>query len=258
MAPTFHVKHKSKAKAPTKRKPSKAAARKKVLTPDQIAAAVRAQLAPAVAPLGVVSNTVQFLNRIERMAAMLAVWGPKINLTAHPQDPDEIVFHIFDSIIPISLAVSAKILRLAGAHRVLDIGSGAGFPGLVIAAALNGHVTLVEARRKRATFLTEAAIEMGLQNVRVECARAESLEIGDGFDLVTSRAVAPAALFEIAGRALRREGGVLMLYVSADQKFDQDAGASAASGLFDAAVSGYDLRHGKQTMRRAIATWTRR
>ena len=64
---------------------------------------------------------------------------------------------------------------------------------------------------------------MGLQNVRVECARAESLDVRDGFDLVTSRAVGnPAALFEIAGRALRREG-VLMLYVSADQKFDVDA-----------------------------------
>src|ERR1700723_2751079 len=100
---------KTKAKPSTKKTP-KAAPRKKALTPDQIAAAVRAQLAPAVAPLGVVSNTVQFLDRIERMAALLAGWGPKINLTAHPQDPDEIVFHVFDSIIPISLAVSAKIL----------------------------------------------------------------------------------------------------------------------------------------------------
>ena len=49
-----------------------------------------------------------------------------------------------------------------------------------------------------------------------------------------------------------------MLYVSADQKFDEDAGAAAAAGLVDAAVSGYDLRHGQQMMRRAIATWTRR
>ena len=229
-----------------------------MLTPDEIAAAVRAQLAPAIAPLGVVSNTVQFLNRIERMAAMLAVWGPKINLTAHPNDPDEIVFHVFDSIIPVSLAVSSKILRLGRAHRILDIGSGAGFPGLVIAAALNAQVTLVEARRKRATFLSEAAIEMGLQSVRVECARAESLDLRDSFDLVTSRAVAanPAGLIEIAGRALRLEG-VLMLYVSADQKFDEGAGAAAAAaGLVDAAISGYDLRHGQQTMHRAIATWT--
>jgi 16S rRNA (guanine527-N7)-methyltransferase len=251
------VKHKSKAKPSAKRTP-KAAPRKKVLTPEQIAAAVRAQLAPAIAPLGVIANTHEFLGRIERMAATLAVWGSKLNLTAHPRDPDEIVFHVFDSIIPISIAASSKILRLPRAHRFLDIGSGAGFPGLVIAAAISANVTLVEARRKRATFLIEAAIEMGLQNVRVECARAESLDLRDGFDLITSRAVGnPEALFEIAGRGLHREG-VLMLYVSADQKFDIDAPAAAAAGLVDGAISGYDLRHGKQLMRRAVATWTRR
>jgi 16S rRNA (guanine527-N7)-methyltransferase len=252
------VKPKSKPKPPKKRT-AKAAPRKKVLTPEQIAAEARAQLAPAIAPLGVVANTHEFLGRIERMAATLAVWGPKINLTAHPRDPDEIVFHVFDSIIPISIAASSKVLRLGRTHRMLDIGSGAGFPGLVIAAALNVNVTLVEARRKRATYLTEAAIEMGLQNVRVECARAESIDAPDSFDLVTSRAVAnPAALFEIAGRGLHREG-VLMLYVSADQKFDDAAHAKAASvGLVEGTISGYDLRHGKQLMHRAIATWIRR
>lgn len=252
------MKHKSTAKAPKRQKP-KAAARKKVLTPEQIAAEVRAQLAPAIAPLGVVNNTVQFLDRIERMAATLAVWGPKINLTAHPRDPNEIVFHVFDSIIPISIAVSSKILRLGRTHRFLDIGSGAGFPGLVIAAALNANVTLVEARRKRASYLTETAIEMGLQNVRVECARAESLDVRDGYDVVTSRAVGnPNMLFEVAGRALRLEG-VLMLYVSADQEFGPVMEAAAnKAGLFDGIGSVYDLRHGRDLFHRTIATWIRR
>ncbi len=129
----------------------------------------------------------------------------------------------------------------------------------MIAAALNASVTLVEARRKRATYLTEAAIEMGLHNVRVECVRAESLDVRDGFDLVTSRAVGnPAALFEIAGRALRVEG-VLMLYVSADQKFDDDALAAASrAGLFDGIRSVYDLRHGRDVFNRTVATWIRR
>ena len=252
------MKRKRRAKPPKNGKPT-ASAKRKVLTPEQIAADVRAQLAPAIAPLGVVANTVQFLNRIERMAATLAVWGAKINLTAHPRDPDEIVFHVFDSIIPISIAASSKILRLDRAHRFLDIGSGAGFPGLVIAAAINAHVTLVEVRRKRATFLSEAAIEMGLQNVRVECIRAESFDVREGFDVVTSRAVGnPAALFKIAGQALRHEG-VLMLYVSADQKFDRASEAAADSaGLVDGTLGVYDLRHGRDVFHRAVATWTRR
>jgi len=247
------VKHKAPARAPKK---------KKAASPDEIAAAVRAQLAPAIAATGVVANTVEFLNRIEQMAATLAVWGPKINLTAHPKDPDEIVFHVFDSIIPVSIAVSSKILRLTNRmdreRRFLDIGSGAGFPGLVIAAAINAQVTLVEARRKRATYLSEAAVEMGLRNVHIECIRAESLDVRDGFDLVTARAVGnPVELFKVAGRALR-PGGVLMLYVSADQKFDDDAAVAAASGLVEPSVAGYDLRHGRQVMHRSVATWKRR
>ena len=234
---------------------------KKATNPDQIAAEVRAQLAPAISAIGVIAKNSEFLDRIERLAATLALWGPKINLTAHPKDPGEIVFHVFDSIIPVSIAVSSKILRLSARldreRRFLDIGSGAGFPGLVIAAAINAQVTLVEARRKRATFLSEAAVEMGLRNVRVVCGRAESLDVSDGFDLVTARAVGnPVGIFEIAGRALH-PGGVLMLYASAEQKFDdnENPGAAAAAGLVDPSVAGYDLRHGRQLMSRAVATW---
>jgi len=235
--------------------------KKKAGNPEQIAAEVRARLAPALSAIGVISKNSEFLDRIERFAATLALWGPKINLTAHPTDPDEIVFHVFDSIIPISLAVSSKILRLGGfdrERRFLDVGSGAGFPGLVIAAAINAQVTLVESRRKRATFLGEAIIEMGLRNAHVETMRAESLDVCAGFDLITARAVgSPAEMFKLAGRALH-PGGVLMLYVSSAQTFDGEAEAASAAGLVDASVATYDLRHGKHEMNRAVATWRRR
>jgi len=49
---------------------------------------VRAQLAPALSAIGVIAKNSEFLDRIERFAATLALWGPKINLTAHPTDPD--------------------------------------------------------------------------------------------------------------------------------------------------------------------------
>jgi 16S rRNA (guanine527-N7)-methyltransferase len=245
----FHVKHSIKK------------GNKKAANPEQVAANVRAQLAPALSAIGVISKNSEFLGRIERFAATLALWGPKINLTAHPTDPDEIVFHVFDSIIPVSLAVSSKILRLGGfdrERRFLDIGSGAGFPGLVIASAINAHVILVESRRKRASFLNEAIIEMGLRNAHVETMRAESLDVRDGFDLVTARAVgSPAEMFKLAGRALH-PGGVLMLYVSASQNFGATRDAARAAGLVDESVAGYDLRHGKEVMNRAVATWVRR
>ena len=235
--------------------------KEKAANPEQIAANVRAQLAPALSAIGVIAKNSDFLDRIERFAATLALWGPKINLTAHPTDPDEIVFHVFDSIIPVSLVVNSKILRLGGfdrERRFLDIGSGAGFPGLVIASAINAHVILVESRRKRASFLNEAIIEMGLRNAHVETMRAESLDVRDGFDLMTARAVgSPVDMFKLAGRALH-PGGVLMLYVSAAQSFDATRDAASAAGLVDEYVAGYDLRHGREVTNRAVATWVRR
>ncbi len=79
-------------------------------------------------------------------------------------------------------------------------------------------------------------------------ARAESIDLRDGFDLVTARAVGnPRAIFELAGRALR-PGGVLMLYVSADRNSmttRAPARARKAAGL-RRVVIGYDLRHGRR------------
>ena len=258
----FHVKHSEKKPAKTladsgnrgdRREPIK-------IDPEQIAAEVRKRLAPVLPAIGVVAKSAAFLDRIERLAAMLALWGQKINLTANPTDPGEIVYHVFDSLMPLSMLVGSQALRLRPGfepeRRVLDIGSGAGFPGLVIAAAINAQVTLVEARRKRATFLGEAALEMGLRKVTVETARVETLKLERGFDLVTARAVGnPAELFKTAGRGLR-PGGVLMLYVSSAQKFDEHA--AEVAGLENRTIEGYELRLGDEVVSRAVATWIRR
>jgi len=118
-----------------------------------------------------VPAVIEFLARIERFAATLALWGSRTNLTAHPEDPSEVAFHIIDSLAPLTIAShpEGSILRgcFTSGRRVLDLGSGAGFPGLVLAAACEAHFTLVEARHKRASFLKTAATEMGLDNVTV-------------------------------------------------------------------------------------------
>jgi 16S rRNA (guanine(527)-N(7))-methyltransferase RsmG len=233
--------------------------RKTAKNPAAVAAEVRMKLAPTVSALGIPNLNPKFLDRIDALAAILALWGAKINLTAKPDDADEILFHVFDSLIPLSFLIQSKMLRLRPGfepeRRILDVGSGAGFPGLVIASAINAQVTLVESRRKRATFLTEAAIEMGLRNVTVEQARVEALDIGGRFDLATARAVGNAPmLFKTVAPALVR-GGLLMLYASTGQTFD-DAAASS-SGLKDKTVSSYDLRHGKHTAAREVAIWTK-
>ncbi|MGH7812593.1 MAG: 16S rRNA (guanine(527)-N(7))-methyltransferase RsmG [Candidatus Binataceae bacterium] len=234
-------------------------ARKRRLSPDEVAAQVRAELAPALPGIGIVARNLAFLDRIERFAATLAAWGSKVNLTADPTSPDEIVFHVFDSLIPIALAVESKAIRLRPAFeretRILDIGSGAGFPGLVIAAALAARVTLVEVRRKRASFLADAAIEMGLRNVEVITKRAENLRDAASFDLVTARAVAGSRdLFDIAAHALH-PGGVLMIYASAGQKIA--AAAASAPGFETGPAIPYELPHGHETAHRVAGLWTR-
>ena len=87
---------------------------------------------------------------------------------------------------------SAQLVRLeafAGASWV-DVGSGAGLPGIVVALLVEGPVTLIEPRRLRAEFLSDVIAKLGLSDrVRVECAKVE--RIGGQFDLITARAVAP-------------------------------------------------------------------
>ena len=102
---------------------------------------------------------------------------------------------------------SAQLLLHAppGVRTWLDLGSGAGFPGLVIAMLFGGEVTLLESRRLRAGFLEHVAASLALGNVRVLCGRAETAE-AEPYDVISARAFAPLPLlFEIGTRFARPE-----------------------------------------------------
>ncbi|MXW26633.1 MAG: 16S rRNA (guanine(527)-N(7))-methyltransferase RsmG [Dehalococcoidia bacterium] len=103
-----------------------------------------------------------------------------------------------EEVVARHFAESLEAYRLAGAPeagRAVDVGSGGGFPGLVMAAVAPGiEVHLVEARKKRAELLAELAERLGLSNVTVSGERAEEAGRGplrDGADLAIARAVAP-------------------------------------------------------------------
>ncbi|MGO9452140.1 MAG: 16S rRNA (guanine(527)-N(7))-methyltransferase RsmG [Candidatus Binataceae bacterium] len=193
----------------------------------------------------------QFFNRIESFAAILATWGARTNLTAHPDDPAEVAFHIIDSLAPLFLLPSPALLRERVRVRVLDLGSGAGFPGLILATAIEAQFTLVEARRKRASFLSLAASEMGLSNVTVRSARASGEMVETGFDLVTSRAVGEAG-FEVVARALKA-GGTAILWANADQAIDLNRAQKV--GLLESARHEYVVNRTGAMARRALITF---
>jgi 16S rRNA (guanine527-N7)-methyltransferase len=213
-----------------------------------------------------------FLERIEKMAATLALWGARTNLTAEASDPAEIAFHVIDSLAPLAFAKGADCetleAALAEGASALDLGSGAGFPGLVLAAAFEARFTLAEARRKRASYLQVAAHEMGLENAAIEQRRAsaggENIAAGL-YHLVTARAFGTSTEFyEIAAAALR-PGGILLLYASADQMLDALPGQTPAAPRDDSrahamcfaepAAWTYRLPHGERVATRTAVLW---
>ncbi|WP_184070337.1 16S rRNA (guanine(527)-N(7))-methyltransferase RsmG [Sphingosinicella soli] len=130
------------------------------------------------------------LAKLDLYAALLEEWQAKFNLVGPATLP-----HIWSR----HFADSAQLLRLAAregaAHRPtwLDIGSGAGFPGMVIALMTGDSVTLVDSIRKKTVFLEAVRDALGLgQNVNVLNQRVESLG-SVKFDYITARACAPLA-----------------------------------------------------------------
>jgi 16S rRNA (guanine527-N7)-methyltransferase len=120
--------------------------------------------------------------------------------------------HVADALVALELD------EVRVARRVADLGSGAGFPGLVLAAALPAaRVALVEASAKKCDFLARAADAMGLVNVEVVGVRAERWDAGMGAcDLVTARAVAPLNVLVEYAAPLLAAGGSLRPWAGAE------------------------------------------
>lgn len=160
------------------------------MTPGEFAAA--ANVSPGSSPG-------ETLERLKVYDALLLDWSARINLVARSTLEDRWRRHFLDS---------AQLFPLIpkGAKSLVDLGSGAGFPGLVLAAmgAERGlHVTLVESTGKKAAFLSAAAAAMALGNVSVIPQRVESLTLSPP-DVIVARALARLAKLlayshEIAG-----------------------------------------------------------
>ncbi|EFG85826.1 MULTISPECIES: 16S rRNA (guanine(527)-N(7))-methyltransferase RsmG [Novacetimonas] len=141
-------------------------------------------------------------DRLTAYADLLVRWNARINLVSRPDLAQLWPRHIADS-----LQLAALIPQGA---RVVDMGSGGGFPGLVIAMATDAHVTLIESDQRKAAFLREASRVAGVRT-RVIAARIEAAEAGPA-DIVTARALAPLPqLLQWGVRFLDKEGFCLFL-----------------------------------------------
>lgn len=141
------------------------------------------------------------LDRLREYAALLARWTQRINLISRADAPHIWSRHILDSL---------RLLPLIppGTDRAIDLGSGAGLPGLVLAIASGIPFELVEADRRKAAFLLEAA-RLTEAPVQIHCTRIEELRLPPA-PLVTARALAPLdTLLELAEPLLGTGGTAL-------------------------------------------------
>lgn len=162
-----------------------------------------------------------------QVARLLALVQASPHSLTTVRDPAEAVeLHVADSLT----GLVAPELRAA--DRVADLGAGAGFPGLVLAAALpRSRVAVVESVGKKASFMADAAERMGLANVEVVPKRAEEWEAGSGAaDVVTARALAPLAVLLEYAAPLLRGGGTLIAW-KAQRDPREEAGARKAAAL---------------------------
>ena len=131
--------------------------------------------------VGQIDVSRETMERLEAYVALVEKWQQRVNLVSASTLPDIWMRHIWDS-------AQLAALVPAGTDLILDVGSGAGFPGLVVAALCDAELHLVESDQKKAVFLQTVIRETGIRAI-VHNRRIESLP-SIGADIVTARALA--------------------------------------------------------------------
>lgn len=144
------------------------------------------QLARGAKEMGVALSDSQAARLLAYMA-LLNKWNKAYNLTA-VRDPDEMVSrHLLDSL---------SVLPFVGDGRWLDVGSGGGMPGVILAIMLpDNEFTLLDSNGKKTRFLTQVKMELGLDNLQVVNSRVEAFSPDLSFDGIVSRAFSSLADF---------------------------------------------------------------
>lgn len=205
------------------------------------------ELREALAPTGLELSD-ESLDKLCAYAELLVRRNAEMNLIGPATEADLATRHFLDSLAPLR----AGLKRDA---RLVDVGSGAGLPGLPLAiAAPTLKVTLLDSLGKRCTFLRECVSELGLKNVTVVEARAEVAahgELRDRFTAATARAVTRmSALCELCLPMLK-SGGILYAFKTVRAEAEIEAAAKAIKILGGVAVESFDYEVDGAQMRLA-------
>jgi 16S rRNA (guanine527-N7)-methyltransferase len=179
------------------------------------------------------------LSKMIAYLALLVKWNSVYNLTS-VRDPKEMVKqHLLDSL---SAAHAFK-----DAQNILDVGSGGGLPGMILAICYpDKRISMIDTVNKKTAFLNQAKAELGLKNVTVHTGRVEALQVVDKFDVITSRAFSEICNFVNWSGHLLAEGGqfLAMKGVNPNEEIERMPAGWAVSGIEVLSVPGLDVeRH---------------
>ena len=154
-------------------------------------------------------------DKLMNYLALMFKWNAVYNLTSLRDPMQMVTHHLLDSL--------AAVPAFAAAQNVLDVGSGGGLPGIVLAIVRpDMKVSMIDTVHKKTAFLTQVKAELGLANVTVYTARVEQLQVSDKFDVITSRAFADLSDFVNWSSHLLADGGRYIALKGVAPKDDQE------------------------------------
>ncbi|MCS0582968.1 16S rRNA (guanine(527)-N(7))-methyltransferase RsmG [Massilia pinisoli] len=161
--------------------------------------ALSAVLAEGIAAMQLDVSPAQQEKLMDYLALMFK-WNAVYNLTSLRDPMQMVTHHLLDSL--------AAVPAFARSRNVLDVGSGGGLPGIVLAIVRpDMKVSMIDTVHKKTAFLTQVKAELELTNVTVYTARVEQLQVSDKFDVITSRAFADLSDFVNWSCHLLADGG---------------------------------------------------
>lgn len=161
----------------------------------------------------------EMLNKLEEYYNLLIEWNKKMNLTRIVSKNDVYLKHFYDSLTIV------KCIDLSKSLNLVDVGTGAGFPGIVLKIFFPSlNIILIESLEKKVKFLKEIIKKLNLKNIEIINMRAEdfSRKVREKYDLVVSRAVAKLnILTEICTPMLKKGGYFIALKAKLEEELEE-------------------------------------
>ncbi|MBQ8951786.1 MAG: 16S rRNA (guanine(527)-N(7))-methyltransferase RsmG [Eubacterium sp.] len=174
--------------------------------------------------------------RLDKYYHMVVEKNKVMNLTAITEEHEFLIKHFADSLSVYSAVPLFKEMISSGKCTLIDVGTGAGFPGIPLKIIFPEiEITLLDSLQKRVNFLNEVVAGLGLDGITAVHSRAEDgardPKLRDGFDLVVSRAVASLPVLSEYCLPYVKPGGLLIAYKSGDIKEELEGASHALKVL---------------------------